>query len=66
MWFVPRELLWYRVRVIFTAVIKVLWKFGINLAALILIGWILVPAIPHDYLTLIKVAGVLALVNYFF
>jgi len=58
--------LWYPVEVILIAVIKILWKFGINLAALFLIGWVLAPAFPHDYLTLIKAAGVLAVVNYFF
>ena len=46
--------------------IKILWKFGVNAAALLIIGWVLVPTMPTDVLTLVKVAGVLALVNYFF
>lgn len=57
---------WYPMGVILIAVVKILWKFAINAAALLVIGWVLVPSLPHDYLTLAKIAAFLALVNYFF
>ena len=52
--------------VIFTAVIKILWKFAINAVVLWVIGQFLIPSLPHDYVTLAKIAGILAVVNYFF
>ncbi|MEK7099336.1 MAG: hypothetical protein AAB916_02370 [Patescibacteria group bacterium] len=58
--------MWYPVGVIFTAVIKILWKFAINAVVLWVIGQFLIPSLPHDYVTLAKIAGILAVVNYFF
>lgn len=58
--------LWYPIGVILAGMIKILWKFAINAAALWLIGWVLAPALPLDYLTIAKIAAFLALVNYFF
>lgn len=57
---------WYLVGVGFCAMIKLLWKFGINAAALYVIGWVLVPSLPHDYLTIAEIAAILAVVNFFF
>lgn len=50
----------------FAIVIKILWKFVVNAVALWFIGWVLIPSLPHDYLTIAKIAAVLALVHYFF
>lgn len=44
--------------------IKLLWKFGINAAVLYVIGWILIPSLPHDYFTIAKIAAILAVVNF--
>ena len=52
--------------VVLTAVIKILWKFAVNAVALWLIGWVLAPSLPRDYLTLAEIAAALAIVNYFF
>lgn len=46
--------------------IRLLWKFAVNAAALYVIGWVLVPSLPHDYLTIAEIAALLAIVNFFF
>lgn len=45
--------------------IKILWKFAVNAAALYLLGWVLGLSLPRDYVSLAEIAAVLAVVNYF-
>lgn len=51
--------------VIRTIMVKILWKFALNAVVLWLIGWVLAPSLPLDYLTIAKIAAVLAIVNFF-